>query len=191
MADTREESEPLLSRARGGSGRDCPRGVPACSSVQENPGEPRPGEGPGRAGAARRGPSGPSRAPAVAAGAPRLPRPGSDRALRRAGRLRPADLDPGLGMELGARGRWGEWWSRPAPPTGGTERPRSAREQPAPPRAPPPSPLRGLGASYFPWIVLVTPRRTYFHFLQFLSGKVRHREGRSPTQGHTARKWPR
>lgn len=38
MADTREESEPLLSRARGGSGRDCPRGVPACSSVQENPG---------------------------------------------------------------------------------------------------------------------------------------------------------
>lgn len=38
MADTREESEPLLSRARGGSGRDCPRGVPACSSVQESPG---------------------------------------------------------------------------------------------------------------------------------------------------------
>ncbi|OWK17503.1 hypothetical protein Celaphus_00013155 [Cervus elaphus hippelaphus] len=38
MADTREESEPLLSRARGGSGRDCPRGVPTCSSVLEGPG---------------------------------------------------------------------------------------------------------------------------------------------------------
>uniref|UniRef100_A0A3Q1MD89 Two pore segment channel 2 n=1 Tax=Bos taurus TaxID=9913 RepID=A0A3Q1MD89_BOVIN len=38
MADTLEESEPLLSRARGGSGRDCPRGVLTCSSVQESPG---------------------------------------------------------------------------------------------------------------------------------------------------------
>ncbi|CAI9167312.1 unnamed protein product [Rangifer tarandus platyrhynchus] len=38
MADTREESEPLLNRARGGSGRDCPRGVPTCPNVQEGPG---------------------------------------------------------------------------------------------------------------------------------------------------------
>ncbi|XP_045021794.1 two pore calcium channel protein 2 isoform X4 [Bubalus bubalis] len=38
MADTLEESEPLLSRAHGGSGRDCPRGVLTCSSVQESPG---------------------------------------------------------------------------------------------------------------------------------------------------------
>ncbi|XP_053781364.1 two pore channel protein 2 isoform X2 [Desmodus rotundus] len=32
------ESEPLLSRVRGGRGRDCPAGVPACRSVQVGPG---------------------------------------------------------------------------------------------------------------------------------------------------------
>ncbi|XP_061058194.1 two pore channel protein 2 isoform X3 [Eubalaena glacialis] len=38
MADPREESEPLLSRTRGGSGRDSPAGVPSCHSVQVGPG---------------------------------------------------------------------------------------------------------------------------------------------------------
>uniref|UniRef100_A0A8C3W0R7 Two pore segment channel 2 n=1 Tax=Catagonus wagneri TaxID=51154 RepID=A0A8C3W0R7_9CETA len=38
MAEPREESEPLLSRARGGSGRYCTPGVPAGSSVQVGPG---------------------------------------------------------------------------------------------------------------------------------------------------------
>ncbi|XP_057409419.1 two pore channel protein 2 isoform X3 [Balaenoptera acutorostrata] len=37
MADPREESEPLLSRTRGGSGRDSPAGVPSCHSVQVGP----------------------------------------------------------------------------------------------------------------------------------------------------------
>ncbi|XP_045711323.1 two pore channel protein 2 isoform X2 [Phyllostomus hastatus] len=32
------ESEPLLSRVRGGRGRDCPAGVPSCRSVQVGPG---------------------------------------------------------------------------------------------------------------------------------------------------------
>nr|XP_031546878.1 two pore calcium channel protein 2 isoform X4 [Vicugna pacos] len=38
MADPQEESKPLLSRVRGGSGRDRPEGVPACRSVQVGPG---------------------------------------------------------------------------------------------------------------------------------------------------------
>ncbi|KAF5920887.1 hypothetical protein HPG69_016685 [Diceros bicornis minor] len=38
MADPRAESEPLLSRARGGSGRDCPAGSPACRGVPVGPG---------------------------------------------------------------------------------------------------------------------------------------------------------
>ncbi|XP_066893894.1 two pore channel protein 2 isoform X2 [Kogia breviceps] len=38
MADPREESEPLLSRTRGASGRDSPAGVPSCHSVQVGPG---------------------------------------------------------------------------------------------------------------------------------------------------------
>ncbi|XP_068411718.1 two pore channel protein 2 isoform X3 [Eschrichtius robustus] len=38
MADPREESEPLLSRTRGGSGRDSPADVPSCHSVQVGPG---------------------------------------------------------------------------------------------------------------------------------------------------------
>lgn len=53
MADPREESEPLLSRTRGGSARHSPAGVPSCHSIQVGPGEPRTGEGPGRAGVAR------------------------------------------------------------------------------------------------------------------------------------------
>uniref|UniRef100_A0A452SIX4 Two pore segment channel 2 n=1 Tax=Ursus americanus TaxID=9643 RepID=A0A452SIX4_URSAM len=47
MADPGAESEPLLSRARGGSGRDCPAGSAACRSVRDGPGERRPGEGSG------------------------------------------------------------------------------------------------------------------------------------------------
>ncbi|XP_032495464.1 two pore calcium channel protein 2 isoform X2 [Phocoena sinus] len=38
MADPREESEPLLSRTRGGSARRIPAGVPSCHSVQVGPG---------------------------------------------------------------------------------------------------------------------------------------------------------
>ncbi|XP_029064875.1 two pore calcium channel protein 2 isoform X2 [Monodon monoceros] len=38
MADPREESEPLLSRTRGGSARHTPAGVPSCHSVQVGPG---------------------------------------------------------------------------------------------------------------------------------------------------------
>ncbi|XP_045749043.1 two pore channel protein 2 isoform X1 [Mirounga angustirostris] len=38
MADLRAESEPLLSRARGGRGRDCPAGSAACRSVRGGPG---------------------------------------------------------------------------------------------------------------------------------------------------------
>ncbi|XP_074227672.1 two pore channel protein 2 isoform X9 [Camelus bactrianus] len=38
MADPQEESKPLLSRVRGGSGRDRPEGAPACRSVQVGPG---------------------------------------------------------------------------------------------------------------------------------------------------------
>ncbi|XP_034502161.1 two pore calcium channel protein 2 isoform X3 [Ailuropoda melanoleuca] len=38
MADPGAESEPLLSRARGGSGRDCPGGSAACRSVRDGPG---------------------------------------------------------------------------------------------------------------------------------------------------------
>ncbi|XP_065738156.1 two pore channel protein 2 [Phocoena phocoena] len=38
MADPREESEPLLSRTRGGSARRMPAGVPSCHSVQVGPG---------------------------------------------------------------------------------------------------------------------------------------------------------
>ncbi|KAM9078499.1 two pore channel protein 2 isoform 3-T4 [Megaptera novaeangliae] len=38
MADPREESEPLLSRTRGGRARDSPAGVPSCHSVQVGPG---------------------------------------------------------------------------------------------------------------------------------------------------------
>ncbi|XP_021541268.1 two pore calcium channel protein 2 [Neomonachus schauinslandi] len=38
MADLRAESEPLLSRARGGSGRDCPAGSAACRGVRGGPG---------------------------------------------------------------------------------------------------------------------------------------------------------
>ncbi|XP_004393859.1 PREDICTED: two pore calcium channel protein 2 [Odobenus rosmarus divergens] len=38
MADSRAESEPLLSRARGGSGRDCLAGSAACRSVRGGPG---------------------------------------------------------------------------------------------------------------------------------------------------------
>ncbi|XP_027973713.1 two pore calcium channel protein 2 isoform X3 [Zalophus californianus] len=38
MADSRAESEPLLSRARGGSGRDCLEGSAACRSVRGGPG---------------------------------------------------------------------------------------------------------------------------------------------------------
>ncbi|KAM9078510.1 two pore channel protein 2 isoform 14-T20 [Megaptera novaeangliae] len=37
MADPREESEPLLSRTRGGRARDSPAGVPSCHSVQVGP----------------------------------------------------------------------------------------------------------------------------------------------------------
>uniref|UniRef100_A0A8D1SAN5 Two pore channel protein 2 n=1 Tax=Sus scrofa TaxID=9823 RepID=A0A8D1SAN5_PIG len=40
MAEPQEESEPLLSRARGGSGRYCTPGVAACGSVQVGPGAP-------------------------------------------------------------------------------------------------------------------------------------------------------
>ncbi|XP_047631006.1 two pore channel protein 2 isoform X5 [Phacochoerus africanus] len=40
MAEPQEESEPLLSRARGGSGRYCTPGVAACGSVQVGPGLP-------------------------------------------------------------------------------------------------------------------------------------------------------
>nr|XP_035929304.1 two pore calcium channel protein 2 isoform X5 [Halichoerus grypus] len=38
MADLRPESEPLLSGARGGSGRDCPADSAACRSVRGGPG---------------------------------------------------------------------------------------------------------------------------------------------------------
>ncbi|XP_030689106.1 two pore channel protein 2 isoform X3 [Globicephala melas] len=38
MADPREESEPLLSRTRGGSARHSPAGVPSCHSIQVGPG---------------------------------------------------------------------------------------------------------------------------------------------------------
>ncbi|XP_057173356.1 two pore channel protein 2 isoform X5 [Ursus arctos] len=38
MADPGAESEPLLSRARGGSGSDCPAGSAACRSVRDGPG---------------------------------------------------------------------------------------------------------------------------------------------------------
>ncbi|XP_060014283.1 two pore channel protein 2 isoform X3 [Lagenorhynchus albirostris] len=38
MADPREESEPLLSRTRGGSARHFPAGVPSCHSIQVGPG---------------------------------------------------------------------------------------------------------------------------------------------------------
>ncbi|XP_007466035.1 PREDICTED: two pore calcium channel protein 2 [Lipotes vexillifer] len=38
MAEPREESEPLLSRTRGGSARHFPAGVPSCHSVQVGPG---------------------------------------------------------------------------------------------------------------------------------------------------------
>ncbi|KAM9078507.1 two pore channel protein 2 isoform 11-T15 [Megaptera novaeangliae] len=40
MADPREESEPLLSRTRGGRARDSPAGVPSCHSVQVGPAFP-------------------------------------------------------------------------------------------------------------------------------------------------------
>lgn len=143
MADTREESEPLLSRARGGSGRDCPRGVPTCSSVLEGPGEPRPGEGPGRAGAALRGPGGRCSVPAVAAGAP--PSPGR-------GPIGPCGGLGGCALRTRIpawawsweRGVAGEGMSRPAPPTGWTERPRSVRGQPA--QSPRPTPKSSLWA---------------------------------------------
>lgn len=44
MAEPQEESEPLLSRARGGSGRYCTPGVAACGSVQVGPGAPAGGD---------------------------------------------------------------------------------------------------------------------------------------------------
>lgn len=98
MAEPQEESEPLLNRARGGSGRYCTPGVAACGSVQVGPGEPRPGEGPGSAEVARGGPAGPLRVTAVASGMPpagvRASQGGAGRkgaAFPMTGRLRPAD----------------------------------------------------------------------------------------------------
>ncbi|KFO28307.1 Two pore calcium channel protein 2 [Fukomys damarensis] len=38
MSEPQAESEPLLGPARGGSGRDCPQGLLACSNVQIGPG---------------------------------------------------------------------------------------------------------------------------------------------------------
>ena len=102
-------------------------------------------------------------------------------AFPRAGRLRRADPGPGQGAGFSQVLR-----GRALAPTGRAETPRSAQGQPAPC-----SPVGAPRPSCFPWIALVTPRRKHFRFPQFLRGKVRHREGRSPTQGHTARKWPR
>lgn len=120
------ESEPLLSRARGGNGRDCPAGSDAC--VQVGPGERRrrgpgpagvvragPGPAPGRCGhrgrapPGRRGRIGPGqrgargRPPSGRRGAaPRDPGPGAERGPRlpRTGRAESASRSPG---SVGAR----------------------------------------------------------------------------------------
>lgn len=170
MADPREESEPLLSRTRGGSARHFPAGVSSCHSVQVGPGEPRPGEGPGRAGVARGVP--PARAASLLSLRARIAPPAGVRAgpggaarqgaaFPRAGRLRRADPGPGQGAGFSQILR-----GRALPPTDRAETPRSAQGQPAPC-----SPHGSPGASCFPWIALVIPRRKHFRFPQFLRGK--------------------
>lgn len=101
------ESEPLLSRARGSRGRDCPAGSHAC--VQVGPGERPPGPGTGSRGAGAWGARGPRRSLRSLRARPAWP-PRSERA-RAARGARPASFRkagrcarrPGRGAELGTR----------------------------------------------------------------------------------------
>lgn len=95
------ESDPLLSRARGSSGGDCPGGLPACRGVLVGPGERRPGEGT----EPRGGGAWLSRRPAPCRRCP-CGRASPDRGPSRLPEGRaPRPVDPGRGAELGRSGR--------------------------------------------------------------------------------------
>lgn len=198
------ESDPLLSRARGDSGRDRRAGFPASRSVQVGPGERRPAD---RVAWGRRVGVLPARAESGLSVPARRTPPRSERAgpargarraaFRRAGRcaLRAPGAQlatPGGGQVLpggactrraGRRRLAGLARPRAKVP-GGSRGSRDSRGQPGT------APLECPGRTHtarFPRIALVTPRRQQVHFSPVLTGKTEAQRGafsyqKSPSQ---------